>query len=297
MNHVVIVPQNFQINAINRFTSFIISPEGKPISDEITLDFSKLNFIDGGGYTVLCNSIEWLLEQKSVVRFKKFDRPSNLAIQYLDDCGFFKTYVKSNLRRDARVRDTTLPCTFIKNSQAFDWIENRLSPWLGYILDRKHGELASIRTCVKEVINNISDHSTLTTGFVHAQHYPNVHNVKVTVSDFGAGIPETIRRRYGQLNDRDAILHAIKDGVTSKSRPNNMGAGLSYLVDTVAANAGVVRIHSLSGNVVSECDNRRKMRLRSYGGTGRYPGTLIEIELDTRLFIGDEDEEVTDFEW
>lgn len=99
------------------------------------------------------------------------------------------------------------------------------------------------------------------------------------------------------MNDGEAIIHATKEGVTAKSQPNNMGAGLSYLVDTVLGNRGIVRFHSLSGNLTCETDNRGKRRLRTRNGCGHYPGTLIELELDTRLFVGDEDDDRVDFEW
>jgi anti-sigma regulatory factor (Ser/Thr protein kinase) len=277
--------------------SSIVGSGGKPSSFEVTLDFGRLNFIDGSGYTVLSNSIEWMLYHGTNVRFINFERVNNFAIQYLDDCGFFYYYGQRYLRVDAKVRSTTLPCMPIEQTKAFGWIESKLSPWLGYIFDANKSRLSSIRTCVKEVINNISDHSTMNTGFVHAQHYPNAKQVKITMSDFGAGIPNTIRNRYGVMPDHEAIIHATKEGITAKSRPNNMGAGLSYLVDTVLGNRGVVRFHSLSGNLTCLCDTKGKRVYHARSGTGVYPGTLIEIEIDTRLFVGDEDDERGELEW
>lgn len=99
------------------------------------------------------------------------------------------------------------------------------------------------------------------------------------------------------MSDCDAIVHAMRDGVTAKSKPNNMGAGLSYLVDTVLANQGTVRFHSLTGSLTCQSDRRGSKALSRRSGVGRYPGTLIEMELDTRLFIGDDDDDRVDFEW
>lgn len=98
------------------------------------------------------------------------------------------------------------------------------------------------------------------------------------------------------MTDEDAIFHATRDGVTARSQKNNMGSGLSYLVDTILAKRGKVRIHSRNGNVTFMCDSKdRPIHIKRRSG-GPYPGTLVEIELDTRLFIGDEDER-GDFEW
>lgn len=294
---VIDLPQNFLMNAINRFTTLVVRSDGRPIADEITFNFGKLNFIDGSGYTVLSNTIGWLLSKKVKVRFSNYTPPSRLPIQYLDGCGFFKKYLKETLRLDASTRVTTLPCVHIDQKYGFGWVENKLGPWLCGALSVKEGQIASIKTCVKEVLNNISDHSDVDTGFVHAQHYPNAHNLKITMSDFGAGIPSTIRSRYGQMSDAEAIAEAIKDGVTARSRPNNMGAGLCYLVDTVIANQGVVRFHSLSGSLTCTCDKRRQLHQERRKAQGIYPGTLIELELDTRFFVGDDDDERADFEW
>lgn len=281
---------------MNKFTGQIFSPTGHPKSDRFIFDFEKLNFIDGSGYTVLSNSLGFLLHNNLKVSFANYKRLNSPAIQYLDDCGFFERYLRNRLRSDARVRTTTIPCEPIKHERGFDWIENRLGPWLSYALDRPSAELASVRTCVKEVWNNVADHSSVATGFVHSQHYPNAHHLRITLSDFGQGIPATITRAFGPMLDHDAIVLAAKEGVTSKSKKSNMGAGLPYLVDTVLNNRGVVRLHSRSGNVTYSCDHRGDRMTVKRRGTGYYPGTLVEIELDTRLFIGD-DNERGDFEW
>lgn len=149
---------------------------------------------------------------------------------------------------------------------------------------------------MKEVLNNTADHSNVSTGFVHAQHYPNLHLIKITLSDFGEGIPSTIKRIFGDMSDGQAIIHATKEGVTSKSRPNNMGAGLSYLVDTMVANRGVTRFHSRRGNVTCICDKNGDKKFLQRPGSGIYPGTLVELEFDTRLFVGDEIDRI-DLEW
>ncbi len=294
---VIDLPQNFQMNAINRFTSQVVRSDGNPVSQNIVLNFAKLNFIDGSGYTVLSNTIGWLLSKKVEIKFINYLPVARLAIEYLDDCGFFKKYAGNPLRTVATRRLTTLPCAHIVQEHGFGWVENTLGPWLCGTLSARDGQIASMKTCVKEVLNNIADHSTVNTGFVHAQHYPNARNLKITMSDFGAGIPNTIRSRYGAMGDAEAIAEAIKDGVTAKSRPNNMGAGLCYLVDTVIANRGTVRLHSLSGNLTCVCDMRGRLKQDRQKTNGIYPGTLIEIELDTRLFVGDDDDERTDFEW
>ena len=112
------------------------------------------------------------------------------------------------------------------------------------VLSVPSGALASIRGCVGEVFNNIKDHSTLNVGFAHIQYYPRMDTVKVTVSDFGRGIPNTMRDRNPNLNDVQAILTATQEGVTAQSTPRNRGLGLDLLIRRVTSNKGNVTIYS-----------------------------------------------------
>jgi anti-sigma regulatory factor (Ser/Thr protein kinase)/anti-anti-sigma regulatory factor len=291
---VVEIPATFTLQALYRFTRSIVGANG-PLDDRFVLDFSKLNFIDGTGYTVLSNTIGWLVHNKVECAFRDFKKIERPGIIYLDDCGFFKNFTGEPLRREAAVRRSTLPCTSVEHARAHGWIEHRLSPWLQNILDVSYGELISLRTCVKELFNNIIDHSTQSTGYVHAQHYPNNKQVRLTISDFGRGIPATIRERFGEMSDAAAIKLASKEGVTAKSKPNNQGAGLALLIDRVTGCDGKIRIHSLSGNLYCFRDKEECQKVSNVGN-GSYPGTLVEIAIDTRLFVGDEDARV-DVEW
>lgn len=84
---------------------------------------------------------------------------------------------------------------------------------------------------------------------------------------------------------------AATEGVTSKSQPNNMGAGLNYLLDCVSGNGGEVTIHSQSGFLKCYEDRRNGQVRKAFNRSGRYPGTLVDVSLDTRLFQGDDPDE------
>ena len=289
MTKTIILPQAFRLNAIDRFAAEVVAPDGKPSDSSYVLDFSRLDFIDGSGYTVLSNTIEWLRYHGASVYFKNVIELQREGIRYLDGCGFFERYLGKKIIRDSRCKNTTLPCTPVEFAKVFSWIEHELSPWLSYALNTSHASLSGVRTCVKELFNNISDHAAVHTGFVHAQHYPNIREVKITVSDFGVGIPTTIRRRFGKMTDSEAIRMSAEEGITSQSRPNNMGAGLNFLIDCVTGNDGSVLIHSLSGSLKCFRDKGRQRR-QTANWRSSYPGTLVDIALDTRLFVGDDDE-------
>lgn len=292
----IVLPVTFTLSAIRPFTRGIVGSVGSPCDTKFTFDFSRLNFIDGSGYTVLSNTLEWLDSKGVALAFANIDNLTRPAMQYLDDCGFFQTYIGYPLRPDAAIRATTLPCTAVEHAHAHGWLEYQFSQWMCATLDVNHGALSSVRTCVKELFHNINDHSTRDTGFVHVQHYPNNREIKITVSDFGTGIPSNIRSKFGPMRDGAAILLASKEGVTSQSTPNNMGAGLNYLIDVVTGNDGRVSLHSFSGTLNCFRGKDGSVERRSFDGNATYPGTLVDITLDTRMFVGDDDERV-EVEW
>ena len=289
MTKYVAVPPTFRMSAIDRFTQQIVGPNGRPADYSFVFDFSRLNFIDGAGFTVLSNTISWLQSFNVSISIANFRDLRRQGIQYLDDCGLFEWLVGGRLDPSSRPRSTTLPCVSVETAKGFSWIENHLSPFLQYEIGASYASLSSVRTCVKELLNNISDHSARDTGYVHAQHYPNIRKVNITVSDFGVGIPTTIRNRFGEMSDAEAIRLACEEGVTSQSRPNNMGAGLNFLIDAITCDDGRVVIHSLKGNLVCKLEREKQVRHPSVG-KGSYPGTLVDIELDTRLFEGDDED-------
>src|SRR5690606_4737618 len=152
----------------------VVGTDGRPRDNEFVFDFRGLNFIEGSGLTVFCNTLEWLYSHEAKVFFQHHDRAQCGAITYLDDCGFFERHLGQKLRPFACVRRTTLPFTRVAHADAHGWLEFTFTPWMADVLGVPHGALGSVRTCIKEVFNNINDHSTLDLGFVHVQHYPNM---------------------------------------------------------------------------------------------------------------------------
>jgi anti-sigma regulatory factor (Ser/Thr protein kinase) len=291
----IILPTRFSMNALYPFTRQIVGANGLPLDDHFIFDFGRVDWVDGYGLTILSNALEWLRNNGAKRQFVNWTIDRR-GIRYLDDCGFFERYLKRRLNPNGQVRRTTLPCTPVAHADAHGWLEHRFTPWAAPTLGATHGALASVRGNVKEIFNNILDHSTQRIGYVHVQHYPNVDTLNITVSDFGRGIPSNIRERFGPMPDEDAILHASKRGVTTKGNPNNYGFGLDDLIDNVTRNGGIVRIYSYSGALECTRTANGEVLREPSAGNGVYPGTLVDIRLRTDLFVGDQ-EEREDVEW
>lgn len=290
------IPYRFTFASLYGVTREVVGTDGYPTDNHVIFDFSNLGFIDGSGLTVISNTIEWLHHHGVRVDFSGHSRPHVDCIAYLDDCGFFERYLGQSLRRYASIRNTTLPFARISEDEAHAWLTYQFTPFMCGVLGVESGALASIRGCVGEVFNNIKDHSTLSVGFAHVQFYPRMDSVKVTVSDFGKGIPNTMRDRMPNLNDVQAVLMATQEGITAQTTPRNRGLGLDLLIRRVTSNNGNVTIYSYNGALSCSRAADGSIAKVPSGGNGAYPGTLVDISLRTDCFVGDSYEE-EELEW
>jgi hypothetical protein len=96
-------------------------------------------------------------------------------------------------------------------------------------------DLGMLDLALSELLNNAFDHSHSQLGaYVFCQYYPATELIKLAVSDFGIGIPHSVNSyMLGQnrpiLLAIDAVKWAVKENMTTKSVPQNMGKGLDNL--------------------------------------------------------------------
>lgn len=264
--------------------------------ESVTFDFSRLFFIDSVGVTCLSNLCAFLLSRKVKVIFTNFavDKPS---VRYLDSFRFFERFLNKKLFLDENLRETTMPLARLQSAESHAWLSQNLMPWIAHKVNMPDTALGSIKTSLQEVINNIQDHSGENNACIHAQWHPKDNCIKVSISDFGIGIPTSMRQRFANLQDQEAILKALTYGVTSKPGGKNAGAGLAVLLQCVVSlNRGEVYIHSNFGvyEASRHADGSVHPSIRT--APGYYPGTLVHVVLRTNSLIFD-DLEREDLEW
>lgn len=245
----------------------------------VNIDLSRLAFVTHDGVTILANYLEWLKKRGAEYRFINADITRD-AVRYLDDCQFFAHYLGEKLSPFSHVRDSTIPFTSVHTEQFHSWIENNLCPWICRTLRVTSSSIDDLRASLREVFNNIVDHSTEQIGCVHAQHYPRENSMGISISDFGVGIPQELGKAYRFENDGEALMLASRDGITSKLG-RNRGAGLCLLIDTVVAlTGGTVCLYSGRGSLF--CDNTPQgVKRTSNVHSTNYPGTLVSVRLRT----------------
>lgn len=295
----VSIPYSFNENTMYSFIESVIDEKMIPKDNIIKFDFRNLNFIEPAGVTILTNLVEWLKRRKVRVEFtypKDTNQEPTKGIKYLDDSMFFNHYLKENLTSNPNVRITTMPLEFIAYDASYGWLDRDFIPWLSGRLNISNSSLGEIKTCFGEIFNNIRDHADENTGCIFAQHYPNKDKIQISISDFGIGIPNNIRKVYPGISDSTALERAIEEGVSSKSTPKNRGAGLKTLLQNVVVNyGGTVQIRSYSGILSVEGNNSDGLVVNCSEVIQKYPGTFIEITFNTNNFYNLPDEE--EFEW
>lgn len=272
----------------------VLDKDLNPRANEIVFDFSKLNFVEPVGITVLSNLLEVLKKVKVKTSFSGLNTQSQ-ALSYLNDSGFFTHYLKKEIYQTHGVRSTTFPLKLVEYSRSYEYIGFQLIPWLSRELSTTEKSLATANVCFQEIFNNIEDHSGVSIGCSFAQHYPQKDQIQISISDFGIGIPANVRSKNPSLTDQQALSIACTQGFTTQTTPRNRGAGLHVLIKNVVhKNGGTIIINSLEG-ISSFTNNSGSIHESSRSASGYYPGTLIQIIFDKSKFVFDQD--VEEFEW
>lgn len=287
MTAIINLPSRLNLLTIDNIIQAAIGQNLKPLHKKVTYNFSSLGFIDSTGITVFSNLIEWL-RMHGVEQAFSGTNIQNQSIKFLDDSLFFERYLKRKLSVTSTPRSTTIPLKLIRHVESYGWIENNCVDWLSRRLTLAKKSLVEIKLCLQELFNNIKDHSSVDTGCIFVQHHPNINKIKISLSDFGIGIPANIRKVHPELTDGPAILKALEEGFTTKTTNRNRGVGLHLLAQTVVRNGGTLSIRSAGGHVFCSAAG-----FNDYSTGKHYPGTVLEIELDTNNFdstLADEEE-------
>ncbi|PAE17306.1 hypothetical protein CHH91_04690 [Virgibacillus sp. 7505] len=294
----VYIPEKFKKTTMHILINKVIDSDMMPKSKDISFDFNRLSFIEPAGVTILSNLFEWLMIRGVKVTLTG-PKEMSQALRFLDDSMFFKHYLNETFSKNAAIRPTTSPLNVINYDESFSYLDNTLLPYLSDMLSVNVKSIVDMKTSFGEIFNNIRDHANEKCGCIFAQRYPNrvPDEIVISVSDFGVGIPETIRRVHPSLNDSEALVHAIVEGVSSKSTPRNRGAGLRTLVHNVVLNnGGRIEIRSFYGILNISRNTSGELEVNSVLSANKYPGTFMEITLDTNKFVREEVEE-EEFEW
>ena len=129
--------------------------------------------------------------------------------------------------------------------------------------DENLDDFEDVLNAILEVIKNIYDHSkSWGIGAIHARN----NHVEIVYQDIGIGISNSMRENpiFNSLSEKDAILHSLKDGVSSKlENGNNMGRGFTVIMDFVKERDGYLSISTGHYNII----NGKFKQINKFNGT------------------------------
>ncbi|WP_183154019.1 ATP-binding protein [Paracoccus siganidrum] len=247
---------------------------------EVRFDFSPLRFASPSGIVLLHNLTRFLVSRDIAVSYENYARQTE-ALRFIDDIGFFADHLGHHASPLARHRPTTCRLKEVHHQRSYEWIDGTFLPWFSNCANRPIGALAQLRVCLTEIFNNIRDHSSIEVGSIFAQWYPNKEELRLSVGDFGRGIPKNVWEVDPSLTPSQAIIRAFEPGFSTRGNPRNRGAGLGYLRDFVTEQMGGNLTLYSGGAAVYAGPSTQVTAVNVNLGNSGYTGTLVDINVPT----------------
>lgn len=242
---------------------------------KVIFDFSKCKFlrqnavafIGGLARCIEDHNIELILDEKTLQCKIKENLNKNGFLKFFGNC------------RDCHQGNSIPYREDQEENKDKDAIVSYLSEeWLGkgHIAVSQELQNAIVST-TWEIYANAFEHSQTNVGvFSCGQYYPHLRKLKLTVVDFGVGIPYNVRNFLDQndLPADKALKWAFKIGHTTRQGKITGGVGLDSLKSFVKNNQGKLEIFSHEGYIIVDgckemCINRKTF----------FQGTLVNITL------------------
>ncbi|MBK9982646.1 MAG: ATP-binding protein [Saprospiraceae bacterium] len=136
--------------------------------------------------------------------------------------------------------------------------------------------------CLYEIMDNVLEHSAITTGWVCAQYFEANAEIRLIICDTGQGIHRSLvsNPEYQELNEEQALNKCIHRGVT---KGNGLGFGLFATSEFVKANHGDLMIYS-GGHFLIMNDKNIQVNSGS-----PWNGTLVFLRINTNIPVNYKD--------
>ena len=208
------IPRQFTGLTLSRVADSVVQKANNGWPPELIFDFAELNFIKPAGVVFLSNLFHWLKEKGCEPTFDHIDGNSQ-ALRFLDNSLFFEQHCGSKVRATSSPRETTRPLLKIAQKDSHNWLEFNLLPWLAGRLSITPASLFSLKASVSELFNNIQDHTRYDIGST----FQTVHEITISVSDFGLGIPTKVRQRVPGITTRLQLFRQYKKALQLAQHP------------------------------------------------------------------------------
>ncbi|MDD1415462.1 hypothetical protein MEN41_12710 [Dolichospermum sp. ST_con] len=240
---------------------------------EVIFDFSKCYFLRQNAVAFI-GGLARLIESEGCTVIFNWDTVKNHVGMNLRQNGFKHAF---NSGEEAWIGNS-IPYREDKYQNRDSLVHYLAEEWLGrgwvHISDLLK---QSIVGTAWEIYANAFEHSKTDIGiFSCGQHYPRLGELKLTVVDFGLGIPHNVRefQQNSNLQADQALQWAFQAGASTRLGSVTGGMGLDFLKQFVQINKGKLQIFSHDGYAIIN-ENQEVYENRETF----FAGTLVNITL------------------
>lgn len=239
----------------------------------VHLDLSKCRFLSQSAIAFLGGLIR-LIQQRGGTVTLDWDE-SDPVIQHLKRNGFSGAFgldaPQVSVSHSGYFRE-------YPNQDKDDIVDYLSNNWLRtywvHVSEKLHNAVVGT---VWEIFANAFEHGESPVGvFVSGQFYRKLKTLKLTVVDFGVGIPHKVRGFLGNsgMAADTALEWAFQPGTTTQGNGTGRGLGLDLLKDFVRVNQGKLEVFSHEGYAIVDKDGDRYMLRDTH-----FAGTVVNITL------------------
>ncbi|MEK5278740.1 MULTISPECIES: ATP-binding protein [Paenibacillus] len=245
---------------------------------DIILNFSYCSFLRQNGVAFIGGLIRLIQSRGFKVDFDLTSLKSGVRTN-LEQNGFMSHF---NLVPYSPWEGNSVPYREDTTQVAESYLEYLKNRWLGRGWLNVSPALKNLIVGnVFEIFINSFDHGHSPVGLITCgQRYPSFSQLKLTLVDFGEGIPNSVRnyKNNENIEASDAMEWAFKRGNSTKIGLNDSprGLGLDLLKSFVKMNEGQLEIFSHEGHAFISEDEEIYDEIDSFFG-----GTLVNITLKT----------------
>ena len=244
---------------------------------EVVFDFSRCGFLRQNAVAFLGGLARLIQSRYDSVTFNWSTLQSGIRAN-LEQNGFLSTFSHAG----GPWTGNSIPYREDPSQDASNIMAYLKEKWLGrgwvHVSDLLRDAIVGR---VWEIYANAFEHGQSSIGiFSCGQHYPHHHDLKLTVVDFGVGIPSNVRYffkddpRFQSLNAASCLKWAFQRGTTTKPNGTSRGMGLDLLKEFVKLNKGKLEIFSHEGYALIDEENEIFMNRQTF-----FEGTLVNITL------------------
>lgn len=249
----------------------------------LIIDFTNCDFLYPDYALILLCTIKYI-ESKGIEVHGKIKLDKNTLIyNFLLKIDFFK-----NLKIDLpKTENTFQDNNFIEiqsyNSENQIPVLHRIIKLLKEKSKMDDDVFTGLDYCLNEILDNILNHSQEKEGWVVAQYFHKLNQIRLMVIDHGIGIQKALNEKYN-FTEEEALQNCIVSGVTNGK---GQGHGLYATSLFVKENKGWLSIISgarkLDVSEIKTCISK----IKHWQGTCVYLRINTNIEVDYKLFTSD----------